>query len=200
MRDGEQPLATAPRPAVFLDRDGVLNEVLIVDGTAEGPLTADSLRVPTETAEALAPLLDAGFLLIVITNQPEVARGRLTLEELQRTNRRLLDLLPVHAIYFCPHDNQDGCGCRKPLAGMIHRAVSDWSIDLAKSYLIGDRWVDIACAGAAGIGGILLEADYSWKKTSSGGPPDGLVPIFNGHNLAECVGFVLEPGQYRPRS
>jgi D-glycero-D-manno-heptose 1,7-bisphosphate phosphatase len=186
----------ARRPAVFLDRDGVVNEVRMAGDVASCPRDVDELDIPAGTGAELGRLKAAGFVLIVVSNQPDVARGDLDREAVERINEHLAAALGIDAVYWCPHDNADGCTCRKPLPGLILEGARDWDVDLGRSCLIGDRWVDLAAAEAAGIDGILLESPHSWAPTSRGGPPAGLVPTFAGTTLAACVDHVLASSRY----
>jgi len=178
------------RAAVFLDRDGVLNEVRMEGATASTPRTVAELRIlPTAKAD-LGRLREAGYVLLVVSNQPDVARGDLSLDAVEEINRALRTALPIDAVYVCPHDTRDGCACRKPKPGLIRAGAREWGVDLARSWLIGDRWVDLAAAGAAGIDGLLVERPWSWDATSIGGPPEGLAARFTG-DLRACVDFIL---------
>ena len=185
------------RAAVFLDRDGVLNEVRMEGATASTPRTVAELRIlPTAKAD-LGRLREAGYVLLVVSNQPDVARGDLSLDAVEEINRALRTALPIDAVYVCPHDTRDGCACRKPKPGLIRTGAREWGVDLARSWLIGDRWVDLATAEAAGIDGLLVERPWSWDATSIGGPPEGLAARFTG-DLRACVDFILtEAGQRR---
>jgi len=190
-------MADTGRAAVFLDRDGVLNEVRMEGGTASTPRTVAELQIlPTAKAD-LRRLREAGYVLLVVSNQPDVARGDLSLDAVEGINRALQGALPIDAVYVCPHDTRDGCACRKPKPGLIRAGAREWGVDLARSWLIGDRWVDLAAAEAAGIDGLLVERPWSWDATSIGGPPEGLAARFTG-DLRACVDFILtEAGQRR---
>jgi D-glycero-D-manno-heptose 1,7-bisphosphate phosphatase len=190
-------MADTGRAAVFLDRDGVLNEVRMDGATASTPRTVAELQIlPTAKAD-LGRLREAGYVLLVVSNQPDVARGDLSLDAVEEINRALRAALPIDAVYVCPHDTRDGCACRKPKPGLIRAGAREWGVDLARSWLIGDRWVDLAAAEAAGIDGLLVERPWSWDATSIGGPPEGLAARFTG-DLRACVDFVLtEAGQRR---
>jgi D-glycero-D-manno-heptose 1,7-bisphosphate phosphatase len=168
----------------------------MVGDVAGGPRDVDELEIPAEAPAQMGRLRDAGFALIVITNQPDVARGLLSREGVERINARLTEVLGLDAVYWCPHDNHDGCTCRKPRPGLILDAAAEWGIDLARSCMIGDRWVDLAAAGAAGIDGILLERPHSWAPTSRGGPREVLYPVFSGPTLTSCVDHVLASAKY----
>ena len=190
-------MADTGRAAVFLDRDGVLNEVRMEGGTASTPRTVAELQIlPTAKAD-LRRLREAGYVLLVVSNQPDVARGDLSLDAVEEINRALRTALLIDAVYVCPHDTRDGCACRKPKPGLIRAGAREWGVDLARSWLIGDRWVDLAAAEAAGIDGLLVERPWSWDATSIGGPPEGLAARFTG-DLRACVDFILtEAGQRR---
>jgi histidinol-phosphate phosphatase family protein len=187
---------SASRPAVFLDRDGVLNEVRVDDGVPRPPRSVSELRIAHGAAEALGRLRDTGFVLIVITNQPDVPRGQTTRQVVDEINAALQAQLPIDAVYACFHDVGDGCDCRKPRPGLIFTAAGDHSIDLDRSWLIGDRWVDVAAGHAAGVRTVILERPYSWRPTHQGPPPPGLRADAVGTDLAACVAAIYssEPG------
>jgi histidinol-phosphate phosphatase family protein len=179
------------RPAVFLDRDGVLNEVRVEDGVPLPPTSVGDLRVVDGAAEALGRLRDAGFALIVVTNQPDVPRGQTTRQVVDEINAALQARLPVDAVYACFHDTGDGCDCRKPRPGMLLQAARDLGLDLGDSWLVGDRWVDIAAAEAVRVRGVLLNRDYSWRASSDGPPPHELRPAFTVDNIAEAANAIV---------
>jgi histidinol-phosphate phosphatase family protein len=178
------------RPAVFLDRDGVLNEVRLDDGIPRPPRSVSDLRLANGATEALDRLRDAGFALIVITNQPDVPRGETTREIVDEINAALQARLPLDGIYTCFHDTGDDCDCRKPRPGLILAAARDHSIDLDQSWLIGDRWVDIAAGRSAGVRTVILERSYSWRPTHEGPPPPQLHADAVGADLSECVAAI----------
>ena len=150
------------RPAVFLDRDGVLNRTTVREGTSYPPATADEADILPGVADALKRLADEGLLLIVVTNQPDVARGTQTREAVEQINAKLTRELPMlTAFYVCYHDNADGCQCRKPGPGMLFQAASEHGIDLGRSFLVGDRWSDVVAGAAVGCKTFLLDVPYS---------------------------------------
>ena len=154
------------RPALFLDRDGVLNEAL-GSGAPRAPSDPSELRVFPGIAEKLFRLRAAGLLLVVVTNQPDVARGSLTLDTLGRIHDRLRKELPcLDEIAVCPHDDADDCGCRKPRPGLLTDAARRLGIDLARSYLVGDRWRDVEAGHAAGCTTLLVEHEWRERKPS----------------------------------
>ncbi|HEX2039692.1 MAG TPA: HAD-IIIA family hydrolase [Acidimicrobiales bacterium] len=178
------------RPAVFLDRDGVVNEPVRDGELLRPPTTLHELRVTDGAGKELARLRDAGYLLVVVTNQPDVARGTARREDVEEINRRLAADLELDAVYSCMHDNADGCECRKPLPGLLLQAAREQGIDLPSSWLIGDRWVDIAAGNAVGVRSILLETPHSRRATSAGEPRDAQ-PHAAFSTLRACVDHIL---------
>jgi histidinol-phosphate phosphatase family protein len=181
----------ATRPAVFLDRDGVLNEVRLYNGMPRGPESLDDLRVVEGAREALERLRHAGFALVVVTNQPDVPRGATTREAVEEINAALRARLPVDAVYVCYHDTADGCDCRKPRPGMLWSAARDLGLDLSRSWLVGDRWVDVGAAKAAGVISVLVERPYSWRPSSDGAPPSDLRGVLRAQSVKEAAGVIL---------
>ena len=149
------------RRAVFLDRDGVLNRTTVRDGVPRPPASADELEVLPGVREALEALDRRGWLLIVVTNQPDVARGRQTRDAVEAINERLRAALPIHAVLTCYHDDGDHCSCRKPKAGLLQKAASEYGVDLRASVMVGDRWSDVQAGAAAGCRTYLVRAAYS---------------------------------------
>lgn len=141
------------QPAVFLDRDGVLNQVVIREGRPYPPDDESGLVIEEGVPEALAALKAAGFALVVVTNQPDVARGKQTRERVEAIHTALLRQLPIDEFRVCYHDDADGCGCRKPAPGLILRAPV---YDIGRSFLVGDRWRDIEAGRRAGCRAALL--------------------------------------------
>jgi len=146
--------------AVFLDRDGVLTRALVRDGIAYAPITPAEMEIDADAPAALARLKAAGFLLVVITNQPDVARGITRLEDVETMHATLGANLPLDAFFVCYHDNADGCGCRKPRPGMLVKAAAEHGIDLATSFMVGDRWRDVDAGAAAGCRTVWIDRGY----------------------------------------
>lgn len=138
------------RPAVFLDRDGVLNEVSVREGTPRPPTSIADLTLLPGVQESCDRLRQLGYLLVVVTNQPDIARGTVDCAMVDAINESLKSQLTLDSIWVCPHDDADGCACRKPLPGLLHRAAEYHGIDLTRSYMVGDRWRDIEAGRAAG--------------------------------------------------
>jgi D-glycero-D-manno-heptose 1,7-bisphosphate phosphatase len=147
--------------AVFLDRDGVVNKIVFRDGQPESPRSLEEFVVNDGVRETARRLKDAGFRVIVVSNQPDVARGKMTQGILDLMNRRIACEIPVDEIYVCPHDAPQQCACRKPKPGMFLEATSRWNIDLLSSFMIGDTWKDMEAGKAAGCKTILLDTSYN---------------------------------------
>jgi D-glycero-D-manno-heptose 1,7-bisphosphate phosphatase len=152
--------ASKRRPAVFLDRDGVLNEAFVLDGVPTPPRSVTEFRLLPGVADACAELKQAGFALVVVTNQPDIARGTQTRAQVERMHERLRSLVPVDEICVCPHDDADACACRKPQPGMLLAAAERLGLDLARSASVGDRWRDVEAARRAGVKAIYVECNY----------------------------------------
>jgi D-sedoheptulose 7-phosphate isomerase len=149
------------RRAVFLDRDGVINRAFVRDGKPLPPPTLQELEILPGVPEALRDLKQHGFELLVVTNQPDVGRGKQSRESLDAMHRSLSASLPIDEIFVCTHTDQEKCDCRKPLPGMILEATRKYNIDLAASFMVGDRWRDIDAGYNAGCKTILIDYGYS---------------------------------------
>jgi D-glycero-D-manno-heptose 1,7-bisphosphate phosphatase len=148
------------KPAVFLDRDGVLTEAPIVDGVPQSPRLASEMRILPDAGPACEALRTVGLTLICVTNQPEIARKNLDPAELEAMNEILQVSLGLDDVVVCPHDDADGCDCRKPLPGMILDAARRHGIELAASFTVGDRWRDVDAGRAAGTVTIFIDRGY----------------------------------------
>jgi len=147
--------------AIFLDRDGVINRVIIRGNKISSPWKLEEFEFLPGVKDVLKKLREAGFLNIVVTNQPDVKRGNLKVEELEKMNQILKENLPIEEIKICPHDDSDNCSCRKPKPGLLIEAAKKYGIDLKNSFLIGDGWKDVEAGKAAGCKVILLKTDYN---------------------------------------
>jgi D-glycero-D-manno-heptose 1,7-bisphosphate phosphatase len=148
--------------AVFLDRDGVLNRAEVRDGSPFPPSRPEDVVILPGVADACRRLADAGWLLVVVTNQPDIARGTCTREQVDAINDVVVAGLPVTEVVVCPHDDADGCACRKPFPGMLIDAAARWNIDLGASVMVGDRWRDIEAGRQAGVRTVLI--DYGYRE------------------------------------
>lgn len=154
------------RRAVFLDRDGVINKVVMRDGIQDSPRHGGELVIIDGVEEAICMLSKQGFLVIIVTNQPGVKRGTHRKQDVEEIHKFIGNYLMIDGIYTCYHDNEDNCACRKPKAGMLYDAAENIEIDLGSSYMIGDRWQDICAGNNAGCKTILVDYHYPMNKDS----------------------------------
>ncbi len=158
----EKQVSQALNRAVFLDRDGVINRANVMDGRPYAPTVLKDFEILPRAGEALQLLHHAGFKLIIVTNQPDVASGLQTLENVQEIHRKIREAFPVDEIKACFHEDKDRCRCRKPNPGMLIEAAKRWLIDLKSSYMVGDRWKDMDAGKKAGCKTILVHyAEYT---------------------------------------
>jgi D-glycero-D-manno-heptose 1,7-bisphosphate phosphatase len=150
--------------AVFLDRDGVINRAVVRDGKPYPPANLAALEILPGVIEAMFAMRDAGWLLIVVTNQPDVARGTTALADVEAINQHLQECLPIDEFRCCYHDSSDGCYCRKPLPGALLNAAEAHGIDLSASYMVGDRWRDTEAGERAGCKTIFIDYGYLEKQ------------------------------------
>jgi len=153
--------------AVFLDRDGVVNKAVVINQKPYPPANKSKLEILPNVALALHNLCGDGYKLIVVTNQPDVARGKVTVETVSEMNLYLQSLLPIDEFICCFHDDSDNCECRKPKPGAIINAVQKHNIDISQSFMVGDRWRDIEAGEAAGCKTIFIDYGYNEKQPVS---------------------------------
>jgi D-glycero-D-manno-heptose 1,7-bisphosphate phosphatase len=176
-------MVTTCHRAVFLDRDGVLSAAVVREGKPFPPQSLTDLEILPGVADALADLRNAGFLNIVVTNQPDVATGKQKLEVVTAMHDRLLNELPIDDIEVCYHTDAHGCECRKPRPGMLLSAAKSHEIDLSRSFLVGDRWRDVAAGQTAGCTCFFVDRGYRERR------PD--LPYIEVKSLSEAAGFIL---------
>jgi len=152
------------RRAVFLDRDGVLNRAIVRNGRPYPPQSLRELKILPKVSEATQALKRAGFLLVMVTNQPDVARGSADRAVVEAMNASLVDALGLDAALCCFHDEADNCHCRKPLPGMLNDAASTLGIDLRASYMVGDRWRDTEAGRRAGCSTLFIDYGYDERQ------------------------------------
>jgi D-glycero-D-manno-heptose 1,7-bisphosphate phosphatase len=146
--------------AVFLDRDGVLNKALVSNGKPYAPISLQDFAIEPDAAACLNELKRSGFVLVVVTNQPDVARGRQTESQVNEMHKELRRAVVLDDILTCFHDDLDECECRKPKPGLLFQAQDRYGLDLSQSYFIGDRWKDIEAGHAAGCKTVLIDFGY----------------------------------------
>ncbi len=160
------------RRAVFLDRDGVINRAVVRAGRPFPPASVRDVEFLSGVAEAIEALRRAEFRIIVVTNQPDVAAGLQRRETVEAIHARLRASFPIDDIKVCYHADQDGCSCRKPKPGLLFEAATQWSLDLTRSFMVGDRWRDIEAGKAAGCKTILVDGGYAERRAER---PDAVV-------------------------
>ena len=179
------------KPAVFLDRDGTLNEQMgYINHVSRFFLLPGS-------AEAIRLLNKNGRLAIVVSNQSGVARGYFPIEVVEEVHAHMRTLLKkedalLDGILFCPHSPSAGCGCRKPRTGLIEKACEDFDIDLSNSHVIGDRSSDIEMAARANLKGILVETGYGLGEIHHVLPYKAVRPVYVAKDLLHAVRWILE--------
>lgn len=184
------PEAAPPRAAVFLDRDGTICE-------EAGYLNHESrFRMFPFAAGAIRRLNEAGLPVIVVSNQSGVARGYFPESLVHSVNELMVKQLEsagarIDGVYYCPHSGADGCECRKPKPGMLRRAAVEHSLDLRRSFIVGDRYGDVELANRAGARGILVRTGYgegelAWHSAKWPAPPS-----FVAADLSGAVEWIL---------
>ncbi len=169
--------------AVFLDRDGVLNRAVVRDGKPYAPGEVSDFEILPDAPEGCRRLKSSGFLLIVVTNQPEIARGTQRIEALEAMHTLLRARVPLDDIRVCSHDEEDDCACRKPRPGLLLDAAREWRIDLHQSFMVGDRWKDIDAGHAAGCRTLLIDRGYRESLRT--------IPDYRVDSLEEAVECIL---------
>jgi D-glycero-D-manno-heptose 1,7-bisphosphate phosphatase len=170
--------------AVFLDRDGVLNEVIMRNGKPYPPRGLSKLIITDGARPALEKLKREGFLLVVVTNQPDIARHKANRADVEEINAQLAALLPLDAIEVCEHDDNEQCVCRKPKPGMLLRAREKFGVDLHGSFMVGDRWRDIEAGRRAGCRTVLIGGGYGEIFPSP--------PTINLVSLREAASWIIQ--------
>ena len=187
-----------PRPAVFLDRDGTINEQMgYINHISRFHLLPDAAR-------AIKLFNSYKIPVVVVSNQSGLARGYFPPELVDAVHDKMKDLLEeqgahVDGIYFCPHHPEAKeemyrreCNCRKPKTGMLKQAAAELNLDLEKSFLVGDRWSDIKCAANAGCVPVLVLTGYGRGDYEYIGPGQDIQPEFIGENLFEAAEWIIQ--------
>jgi D-glycero-D-manno-heptose 1,7-bisphosphate phosphatase len=172
------------RRAVFLDRDGVLNANLERGGRPVAPTRLEDFRLLPGVEGALARLKRAGFVIVVVTNQPDVSSGRTERNAVEAMHAQMRKSLPLDDIKVCYHRDEDRCSCRKPKPGLINEAAQQHGVDVKSSFLVGDRWRDIEAGRQAGCTTILIDTGYPQERPTR---PDKIVA-----SLTEAVIFIMK--------
>jgi D-glycero-D-manno-heptose 1,7-bisphosphate phosphatase len=170
-------------PAVFLDRDGVINRSVLVNGIPTAPNLLEDIEILSNVKDCITRLNISNFTVVVITNQPDVARGTVTKSQIDIINGAICDLAGIKHSYICYHDEPDNCSCRKPKPGNIFKAASDLNIDLKQSYMVGDRWRDIEAGQQAGCKCFFI--NYQYPETAP------KKPYIEVKSLKDAVNLIL---------
>ena len=160
----------------------MLNVPLIKNGRPHPPENFQDLKVLPNVREACDSLRRLGFILICVTNQPDIARGTASISEVKKINDFLLNELSLTEVLTCIHDDADDCVCRKPKPGLLFMAAKQYDIDLKASYMVGDRWRDIEAGCSAGCKTVFIDWKYAERRPDS---PDIIV-----ESLEECVPWI----------
>ncbi len=189
--------------AVFLDRDGTVNEEV-------GYLRdLEKLALIPGAASAIRRLNEAGFTVVLVTNQSGVARGYFPETLVHEAHVRLESMLKqdgarIDAVYYCPHHPTAGnshytrdCDCRKPRTGLLDRAVKDLGIDIAHSYMVGDKWSDVELGQRAGTSAVLVQSGFSHDDPGNKRPAHVKDPDFVARTLSEAADWIIERELHR---
>ena len=147
-------------PAVFLDRDGVLSRSIVRNGKSFAPRSLKDFILMPNSHRSVMLLKQFGFKVIVVTNQPDIGNGLVTLAVVELMHQKLLEKIMVDDVFLCAHRQDEGCDCRKPKPGMLLAASVKHGIDLKKSFIIGDRSIDIEAGQRAGCKTIFIDRHY----------------------------------------
>jgi len=149
--------------AVFLDRDGVVNDAIVLNGIPFSPRNIEEVEIRKEVRTCVLRLEKLGFKVVVVTNQPDIARKKTNLRNVNEIHDFIQGETGIENFYICPHDDSDNCECRKPSSGLLLQAAKHLKLDLEKSYLIGDRWKDIEAGQNAGCMCFFINNNYLEK-------------------------------------
>jgi D-glycero-D-manno-heptose 1,7-bisphosphate phosphatase len=198
---GSAVIKNAMNKAVFLDRDGTVNEEV-------GYMTdLDKLRLIEGAGQAIRRLNEVGFKIVVVTNQSGVARGYFPESLVHEAHNRIDGMLSqfgarIDAVYYCPHHPRAGnsqytrdCDCRKPRTGLIERAVKDLAIDKVHSYMVGDKWTDVELGQRAGVHAILVMSGFAPDDPGNERPQQVAEPDFFAHTIVEAADWIIRREQ-----
>jgi D-glycero-D-manno-heptose 1,7-bisphosphate phosphatase len=171
------------RPAIFFDRDGILTVPNVLNGKGYAPRKLEDLKYYEDSVESLRRTHSAGFLNIIVSNQPDVSTGLLLASVLQEMNSKMLEDFELDDINYCLHNSSDNCLCRKPMPGMIQSSAQRLGIDLSKSWMVGDRDGDMKAGVLSGLRTIFVDRNWSGES--------GNLAEFKCLSLSEAVSLVL---------
>ena len=152
------------KSAVFLDRDGVVNLAYTRGGKPYPPKDLSQLVILPDVEESVKQLTKYGFVIVVVTNQPDISNGNSSYEIVNALHKEISSLTGIENFYVCPHVDSDYCKCRKPKPGLLLKAAEDLNLDVRKSYMVGDRWRDVGAGQSAGCKNFFIDHNYSEKR------------------------------------
>jgi len=171
------------KPAVFLDRDGVINAPIVIHGKPYSPRNEKEFEILDGVRDAIPMLLNEGLEIVVVTNQPDIANGFVTQEFVDRFHSYLRIETGIRHFYICAHNNEQKCDCRKPKSGLFRKAAIDLKLDLCSSFLVGDRWKDIEAGQNVGCECFFIDNNYKEKRPSP--------PYHRVNSLVEATKLIL---------
>jgi D-glycero-D-manno-heptose 1,7-bisphosphate phosphatase len=172
------------KSGIFLDRDGVINKAIVRNSRPYSPISVEEIEILDGVAEGLDLLRGRGFELIVVTNQPDIARGSMSEGELKAIHDYIGHKLAIKYFWVCPHDDRDSCLCRKPKPGLLIESASNLDINLKSSFMIGDRWKDVEAGTKAGVRNLFI--DYGYDE------PQPIGDFRLVHSLLDAAHNILE--------
>ncbi len=172
------------KPAVFLDRDGVVNAVNLINRKPYPPSNLDEVRVLDGVRESVERFELNGLTVVVVTNQPDIANGLTTFELVKKIHQRITQLTGIRYFYVCHHNSEAKCICRKPKPGLLTNAASDLKLDLKNSFMVGDRWSDITAGQSVGCTNFFVNNDYLEPKPA--------LPYIEVKSLIQASNYILE--------
>lgn len=171
---------------VFLDRDGVVNKIILRERRPYSPRNINQLKILDGVSDAVKLLQNLGHKIVVITNQPEISRGLITEDLIIEMHNKISEETGIKNFYFCRHDDFHGCECRKPKTGMLLRAAIELDLDLHQSYLVGDRWKDIHAGQKVGCKCYFIDNNYD--------EPRPIFPFHPVESLYQAAILIRESG------
>lgn len=174
------------KPAVFLDRDGVINIPIFKNGRSYAPLSMDNIHFFPGVSKAIERLKAAGYFIAVVTNQPDVGHGKISLKEAEAINEYIRSQFNIHALKACYHKQTDDCSCRKPKPGMIEQLIQEHNLSRDTSFMVGDRLSDIKAGTAAKLSAIFIDLGYDESVEPK---PSDIYPRVN--SLLEATDIIL---------
>jgi D-glycero-D-manno-heptose 1,7-bisphosphate phosphatase len=155
------------KKAIFLDRDGIVNKPIILEGKPYPPFIVKQAFLVNNIKNMIDKWHKEGYLVIVVTNQPDISNHLISQRKVEKINRYLQSMAKFDDLFMCPHNEKDKCNCRKPKIGLFLQAKEKYDIDLEESYMIGDRWKDIEAGRRAGCRTIFVNYNYNEEKPHS---------------------------------